>query len=219
MTAEIRPIAYVKPPRQPDSEAEPVVHIVDDDAAVRDSLRFLLETEGLTVRTYPGAEALLAASLPLSGCVLTDLRMPGLDGLGLQSRLRELEVALPVIIMTAHGEVPTAVRAMRGGAADFLEKPFGDEQVISAVRQALTRNAAELEGRMRAGMAAGRIAQLTPRERDVMELLVEGKSNKEIAGRLGTSPRTIDVHRARVLQKLEVGSLPELVKLVFTARG
>jgi two-component system response regulator FixJ len=209
----------VKVPRLPEPKPKAIVHVVDDDDAVRDSLRFLLEAEGFAVRTYPQADALLAAALPSSGCVLTDLQMPGLDGLGLQSRLSELGVALPLILMSAHGEIPVAVRAMRSGAVDFLEKPFGDEQVIAAVREALARNAADVQARARKALAAERIAGLTPREREVLELLVEGKSNKEIAQHLGISPRTIDVHRARVFQKLHAESLPELVQLALAARG
>lgn len=196
-----------------------IVHVVDDDEAVRDSLRFLLEAEGLTVRTYSGGNQLLAAGPTPSGCVLTDFQMPGMDGLELQALLAERGVRLPVIMMTAHGEVPLAVRAMRGGALDFLEKPFGDEQVLQAVRLALEKNARAVEAGAVAARAASRIAQLTPREHEVLELLVAGKSNKEMAKALGTSPRTIDVHRARVFQKLGAESLPELVHLVLAARS
>ncbi len=195
------------------------VHIVDDDEAVRDSLRFALEQEGLAVRTYADAHALLAEDLPLAGCVVTDFRMPEIDGLQLQARLAERGVRLPVIVMTAHGDVPVAVRALKAGAVDFLEKPFLDGQLAAAVKQALDANRRMLAGAAASADAARRIGLLTPRERDVLELVVTGKSNKEIGRELGTSPRTIDVHRARVFQKLEADTLPDLVHLVLTARA
>jgi two-component system, LuxR family, response regulator FixJ len=194
------------------------VHVVDDDEAVRDALRFALELEGLAVRTYVDAHALLAAELPPSGCVVTDFRMPEIDGLQLQARLAERGVRLPVIVMTAHGDVPVAVRALKAGAVDFLEKPFQDGQLAGAVKLALEANLKALTRAADAADAARRIALLTPRERDVLELMVAGKSNKEIGRALGTSPRTIDVHRARVFQKLAADSLPDLVHLVLTAR-
>jgi two-component system response regulator FixJ len=194
------------------------VHVVDDDEAVRDSLRFSLEQEGLAVRTYADAHALLAADLLPTGCVVTDFRMPEIDGLQLQARLAERGVRLPVIVMSAHGDIPVAVRALKAGAVDFLEKPFEDGQLAAAVRQALDANQRALAGAAASADAARRIGTLTPRERDVLELLVTGKSNKEIGRALGTSPRTIDVHRARVLQKLAADSLPDLVHLVLNAR-
>jgi two-component system response regulator FixJ len=194
------------------------VHVVDDDEAVRDSLRFALEQEGHAVRTYADAHALLAAELSPSGCVVTDFRMPEIDGLQLQARLAERGVRLPVIVMSAHGEVPVAVRALKAGAVDFLEKPFQDGQLAGAVQQALDTNRRALADAAATAEAARRIALLTPRERDVLELMVTGKSNKEIGRTLGTSPRTIDVHRARVFQKLAADSLPDLVHLVLAAR-
>jgi two-component system response regulator FixJ len=194
------------------------VHVVDDDEAVRDSLRFALELEGLTVRTYADAHALLAADLPPAGCVVTDFRMPEIDGLQLQARLAERGVRLPVIVMTAYGDIPVAVRALKAGAVDFLEKPFANGQLAAAVRQALDANQRALAGAAVSADAARRLGLLTPRERDVLELLVTGKSNKEIGRALGTSPRTIDVHRARVFQKLQADSLPDLVHLVLNAR-
>jgi two-component system response regulator FixJ len=199
-------------------EAQPVVHVVDDDDAVRDSLRFLLEAEGYVVRTYSGAQALIEADLPPAGCVITDFQMPGMDGLQLQATLAERGVRLAVVVMTAFGEIPLAVRAMRGGAIDFLEKPFENQSLLDAVQRALTQNKKALQAISRAASAARRISALTPREHEVLDLLIDGKSNKEIARALGTSPRTIDVHRARVFQKLQAGSLPELVHLVLAAR-
>jgi two-component system response regulator FixJ len=194
-----------------------VVHVVDDDDGVRDSLRFLLEGAGLNVATYDGAHALLAAGPGPAGCILSDFRMPGIDGLQLQSMLTENGVRLPVIIMTAHGEVPLAVRALKGGAVDFLQKPFGDEQLLDAVHRALETNRQAVEAEAATSMAAEKLALLTPREHEVLDLLVTGKSNKEIAKALGNSPRTIDVHRARVFEKLQAASLPDLVHLVLAA--
>ncbi len=194
------------------------VHVVDDDEAVRDSLRFLLEPEGFEVRTYASAGALLDAELPPAGCVLTDFHMPEIDGLQLQARLAERCIRLPIIVMTGHAEVPVAVRAMKAGAIDFLEKPFADGALLAAVRRALQQNHQALEQDASAAAASRLLALLTPREHEVLDLLVTGKSNKEIAKVLGTSPRTIDVHRARVLQKLQVHTLPDLVRLELAAR-
>jgi two-component system response regulator FixJ len=196
-----------------------IIHVVDDDEAVRDSLRFLLEQEGLAVRTYASAGDLLGVGLALAGCVLTDFRMPVMDGLELQARLAERGIGLPVIVMTGHGDVPVAVRAMKAGAVDFLEKPFADGQLLDAVRRGLRRNLEERAAAANAAMAAQRIAELTPREHEVLDLLVLGKSTKEIAAALGASPRTIDVHRGRVFHKLEAETLPDLVLLVLAARS
>ncbi|HET9147460.1 MAG TPA: response regulator [Acetobacteraceae bacterium] len=194
------------------------IHVVDDDAAVRDSLRFLLEQEGWEIRTYDSAMSLMSAELPPEGCVLTDFHMPEIDGLQLQARLSARGVGLPVIIMTGYGDVPAAVRAMKAGAVDFLEKPFREDALLDAVRRALESNRQALDAAASAESAARRIALLTPREREVMELVAAGRSSKEIARILGASPRTIDVHRARVLQKLQAGNLPDLVRLVIAAR-
>jgi len=194
------------------------VHIVDDDEGVRLSIEFLLRSEGLAPVTYASAQALLEIALLPAGCILTDFHMPGMDGLELQSRLSKKGIRLPVIIMTGFGDVSAAVRAMKAGAIDFLEKPFAEDQLLVAVRRALEENRQALCADHLAQRAADLIATLTPREREVMALLAEGNSNKEMARVLGTSPRTIDVHRARVLQKLDVETLPDLVRLVLAAR-
>jgi two-component system response regulator FixJ len=194
------------------------IYVVDDDDAVRDSLRFLLEPEGWTVRTYDSAKALLETELGTAGCVLTDFHMPEIDGLQLQARLAARGSPLPVIVITAHGDIPVAVRAMRAGAVDFLEKPYSEEDLMDAVRRALEANRRVIMAAASATEAVRRIAGLTPRERDVLELLVTGKSNKEMALALGISPRTIDVHRARVFQKLDADTVPELVHLVLASR-
>lgn len=194
------------------------VHVVDDDSGMRDSLRMLLESSGFSVCTHDGAETLLASGGVLSGCVLTDLRMPGVDGLELQRRLLERGIQIPVIVMTGAGDVGIAVRAMKTGAIDFLEKPFADEALFDAVGRALRESERLNAVAATAKEAEERLAALTPREREVLDLLVEGLPNKAIANTLGTSPRTIEVHRARVLEKLRAHSLPDLMRVVLAAR-
>jgi two-component system response regulator FixJ len=195
------------------------IHVVDDDAAIRESLRFLLEASGFAVRTHASATALLAAAASLSGCVLTDVRMPAMDGLELQQRLNERGFCLPVIIMTGQADVPIAVRAMRAGALDFLEKPLDDGRLLEAVRRALDESRRRQHARLTAAEAAVRLAVLTPREREVLDLLVGGLSNKAIANELGASPRTIEVHRARIQEKVQARGLPDLVRLVLAAEA
>ena len=196
----------------------PLVHVVDDDEAVRDSLSLLLEAAGLSVRTYDSATAFLKALPNLAaGCVLTDVRMPGLDGLELQRRLTELGIRLPVIVMTGHGDVPIAVEALKAGAADFLEKPFDDAQLLAAVSGALATSQRRREEEAATAGIAKRLASLTPREREVLDKLVAGQPNKTIAYDLGSSPRTVEVHRARVMEKMGVRSLPELVRMTIAA--
>ncbi len=195
-----------------------IVHLVDDDDGVRDSMQFLLESEGFAVRAYPGAQALLDTALPPAGCVVIDLHMPGIDGLQLQAMLNTRGCALPVVVMTGFAEVSTAVRAMKAGAVDFLEKPCKPADILAVVRRSLEQNRLALEALTATEEAERRIAGLTPREREVMALLTAGHSTKEIARVLGASPRTIDVHRARVFQKLLVDSLPEMVRLAMAAQ-
>jgi two-component system response regulator FixJ len=179
----------------------PVVHVVDDDDAVRDSLTLLLESAGLVARAYCSATTLLASPPKPPGCVLTDVRMPDMDGLTLQRRLAEAGVRLPVIVMTGHADVPLAVEALKAGATDFLEKPFEDTQLLAAISRAITASQRiHDEDSAIAGIAA-RIATLTPRETEVLQLLVEGLPNKTIAYDLGSSPRTVEVHRARIMER------------------
>jgi two-component system response regulator FixJ len=193
-----------------------VVHVIDDDTDVRQSLAFLLTAAGFTVRVHESAVAFLKV-LPevTQGCVITDIRMPQMNGLELQRRLGELQAGLPVIVMTGHGDVPLAVEAMKAGAVDFIEKPFDDEVLLSAVRAALARRARESERDARTVEIKGRIKRLSEREREVLQRLVAGKANKVIAFELGISPRTVEVYRANVMTKMQADSLSELVRMAL----
>ena len=195
-----------------------VVHVIDDDADVRQSLAFLLSTAGFAVRVHDSAVAFLAA-LPeaQAGCVVTDIRMPEVDGLELQRRLNELKARFPVIVMTGHGDVSLAVAAMKAGAVDFLEKPFDDEALLSAIRAALARHASDSEQQTRLAAVRSRLAGLSPREREVLQGLMAGKANKMIAYDLGISARTVEVHRANVMTKMQADSLSELIRLALSA--
>lgn len=196
--------------------ATPLVHIVDDDASVRDSLAILLESAGFSVKAHGSAREFLHA-LPdhPAGCVLTDVQMPELNGLELQRRMTELGIGLPVIVMTGHGDVPIAVEALKAGATDFLEKPFDDEQLLTAVTSALAADQRARDEANAVADVAARLATLTPREREVLDRLVAGLPNKTIAYDLGSSPRTVEVHRARVMEKMGARSLPELVRMTI----
>ncbi len=177
----------------------------------------LLEASDFSVRTFESASALLAANPTGRGCVLTDVRMPDIDGLALLRRLRDQGSRLPVIVMTGEGDIAIAVQAMKAGAVDFLEKPFDDEALFEAIRRALEQSERLWERAASSADATARLATLTPREREVFDLLVSGLPNKAIANTLGASPRTIEVHRARVLEKLKAHSLPDLVRLLLAA--
>jgi two-component system response regulator FixJ len=196
-----------------------LVHVVDDDDAVRDSLTLLLESAGFAVRTYSSATALLAALPGINGCILTDVRMPEMDGLALQRHLAEAGVRLPVIVMTGHGDVPIAVEALKTGASDFLEKPFDDSQLLAAVTNAIAASERTRDEVEAVADITRKLAILTPREREVLEKLVEGLPNKTIAYDLGSSPRTIEVHRARVMEKMGARSLPELARMTIAVTG
>jgi two-component system response regulator FixJ len=188
-----------------------MVFVIDDDEAVRDSLQLLLEANGHQVRVFDGARLALEACAGGSpGCIITDIRMPEMDGLQFQERLAETHRDIPVIVITGHGDVPLAVRAMKAGAVDFIEKPFSHETMLASIAAAMTRSAAEVDPAVLA-----RLEALTPREREVLELLVIGHPNKVIAYRLEISPRTVEVHRARVLEKMKAHSLPELVRIAM----
>lgn len=191
-----------------------VVHIVDDDAAMRDSLAFLLGAEGLKTKIYESGPELLADVNRLEGgCIITDVRMPGMTGIELMRRLTEMGVALPVIIITGHGDVPLAVEAMRGGAIDFIEKPFDDSLFIRSVRNALRSGAERQERAEERAATATRLAMLSNRELQVLEGLVAGHANKVIAFDLGISPRTVEVYRANLMTKMRADSLSDLVRM------
>jgi len=193
-----------------------VVHVIDDDVEVRQSLAFLLSTAGLAVRVHESAVAFLKA-LPnvTEGCVVTDIRMPGMNGLELQQHLREHRSQLPVIVMTGHGDVPLAVEAMKAGAIDFIEKPFDDEVLLSAIRAALARHTVASERQARMAAIQERLDKLSEREREVLDRLIAGKANKVIAYELGISPRTVEVYRANVMTKMQADSLSELVRMAL----
>jgi two-component system response regulator FixJ len=193
------------------------VYIVDDDEAVRHSLSLLLETEGYRVASFGAAPDFLAAASALpAGILIADIRMPEMDGLELQQHLDERRLPFPVILITGHGEVPLAVRAMKAGAVDFIEKPFAAEAIVEAVEAALSR-LAEAAPDPLAREAAARLTALSPREREVLAGLVAGLPNKAIAYDLAISPRTVEIHRARVMHKMQAKSLSELVRLALAA--
>jgi len=199
---------------------QPQVHVIDDDEAVRSSLALLLESAGWSVRSYPSAAAFLEVAPRLElGAVLSDVRMPEMDGLTLQRRLAEIGSRLPVIIMTGHGDVPIAVEALKAGATDFLEKPFDDNHLLDAVRTAVATSQRVREQIAATAEIAHRLATLTPREHEVLDRLVAGQPNKTIAYDLGTSPRTVEVQRARVMEKMGAHSLPELVRMVIAVQS
>jgi len=197
--------------------SDPII-IVDDDADVRDSLRALLESAGYTVQAYESAKQVLAQqNLASGGCLVADIRMPDMDGLALQEELIARRVGIPVIIVTGHGDVPLAVKAMKAGAIDFIEKPFDDELLLESVKRALALSGDSRSQALLAQSAETRIAQLTPRERQVLEHLVAGHANKVIAFELDISPRTVEIHRAHLMEKMQARSLSDLVRLALAA--
>jgi two-component system, LuxR family, response regulator FixJ len=194
----------------------PVVFIVDDDDAVRDSLALLLGLRGYATRSFARGEDFLSAiDRRASGCILLDLRLPGIDGLAVQAEIAARGIGLPIIMLTAHGDAANARAALKAGAFDFLEKPIDDAVLRTAITAALAR---DHEARDRAGRRAAwqdKLARLTPREREVLELVVHGRHNREIAATLGISPRTVEVYKARVMDKLQVDRLPDLIRIAL----
>jgi two-component system response regulator FixJ len=196
---------------------ERIVHVVDDDVAVRRSLERLLNSAGITVISYETPMDFLVAASQLSdGCLLLDVRMPGMDGLEVQARLRQAGITIPVVVMTGQGDVHTAVRAMKAGAVDFLEKPFNDDVLLRTIEVAFTRGRPSDRSRDTTE-AAQRIALLSPREREVLDALVAGRPNKVIASDLGISVRTVEVHRARMMERLGVRQFAEAIRLAVMA--
>jgi len=199
--------------------AEPRIFIVDDDDAIRDSLQLLLQSSGFdSIVAYSSARAFLNEAQPKPGeCLLLDVRMPDMDGLELQEELSRRGVKLPVIIMTGHADVPIAVRAMKAGAADFIEKPFAEEVLLDCIRRARAHAAEAQRERSEADETRRREQTLTPRERDVLHGMIAGRPNKLIAYDLGISPRTVEIHRARVMEKMQARSLSALVRMALAA--
>jgi two-component system response regulator FixJ len=195
---------------------QPVVHVVDDDGAIRDALVLLLEAAGHTARAHADGSDFLRDLDPVQpGCVVADVRMPGLSGLDVQRALRERRVDLPVIIITGHADVAMAVQALKAGAADFIEKPFDEDVLLSAVGRALDSGARAFRERRQQDDIIARAATLTPREREVMELVVQGLPNKAVAVELSISSRTVEIHRGRVMEKMGASSLSDLVRMAL----
>lgn len=193
---------------------DPLVHVVDDDSALRDSLAFMLETNDIGTRLYADAAQLLdaATGTTLEGCILTDVRMPDMNGIELVRQLRALGVTLPVVVMTGHADVPLAIEAIRAGVQNFIEKPFTDEVLLDALRPALD-NASDVTASAVDRLVVERLETLSTRERQVLDGLIAGHANKVIAYDLGISPRTVEVYRANVMTKMQVRSLSELVRV------
>jgi two-component system response regulator FixJ len=198
---------------------EAIVYVIDDDEAARHSLEFLLDCAGIRVRSFASADAFLAASPPLAGaCVITDVRMPGRSGIDLVEEMKRRGADVPVIVITGHADVPLAIQAMHAGVADFIEKPFDDELMLSALRRALAQQAGKAEAQEERAAILERIATLSGREREVMDGLVAGEANKAIAFDLGISARTVEVYRANVMMKMQTKTLSELVRMVTISR-
>jgi two-component system, LuxR family, response regulator FixJ len=199
--------------------AAAVVHVIDDDSVVRDSLDFLLRSHDIATRTYESANSFLSKLSSMhGGCIITDVRMPGVSGVELLRRLNKLQIKLPVIVITGHGDLQLAVEAMKLGAVDFLEKPFDGQVLIAAVRSALDRWHKGAVEHVECHVIQERLAILTQRERDVLQGLLAGNSNKLIARELDISPRTVEIYRANVMSKMKAGSLSDLVRMAIIAR-
>jgi len=197
--------------------ADGTVHVVDDDEAIRDSLTLLLRVAGFTVASSPSADAFLLTAPRGAGCVVIDVRTPGMGGLELQEELTRRGRRIPVIVMTGHAEVPLAVKAMKAGAVDFVEKPFEEPAMLAAIRRAFSLGLETARAEAEGNEIGNRLAQLTPREREVLDALVAGKPNKIIAYELSISPRTVEIHRARVMDKMAARTLSDLVRMALSA--
>jgi two-component system response regulator FixJ len=199
---------------QPDA----IIYVIDDDEAVRQSLEFLLKTAGLTVRGFDSAKAFIEVLPQIrSGCIITDVRMPGITGMDLLRKIKELGIEVPVIVITGHGDISLAVEAMKIGAVDFLEKPFDDDTLLASVRGSLNRSADRVQRNAELSQINDRLAALSNRERQVLDGLVAGKANKAIAFDLGISPRTVEIYRANLMTKMAANSLSDLVRMAMMA--
>lgn len=197
---------------------QPIVFVVDDDQAMRNSLKWLIESVGMKVETYVSADEFIRNYYPgRAGCLLLDVRMPGMSGLELQEHFVKHQINIPIIIITGHGDVPMAVRALKSGAVDFIEKPFNDELLLESIRNALNLDVEQRAVQAERAEIATRLANLTPREHEVMEMVTDGRSNKEIAQTLGVSSKTVEAHRSRVMEKMLADSLADLVKMAVAA--
>jgi two-component system, LuxR family, response regulator FixJ len=199
---------------------QPMVFIVDDDSGVRSSIRILLKSVGISTTAFASAKEFLAAydqSQP--GCLVLDIRMPGMSGMELQLELNRLGAVIPVVFITGHGDVPMAVEAMQQGAFDFLQKPFRDQDLIHRIQKALERDAAHRAALQQTDAIKTRLESLTPREREVLDLLADGKQNKVMAAELGLSQRTVEIHRANVMEKMQARSVAQLVRMLLDVRA
>ena len=198
------------------TNSQALIYVVDDDAAVRTAIRLLLRSANLMVEAYGSADEFLSHfDADTHGCIVLDVRMPGLSGLELQEKLNELNVITPIIFITGHGDVPMAVEAMQMGAVDFIQKPFKDQDLLSRIQTALVRDAHMRRELTERETIRARLADLTPRELEVLKLVAEGRANKVIAGDLDLSQRTVEIHRARVMEKMHAKSLAHLVRMVI----
>jgi two-component system response regulator FixJ len=204
-----------------DNPAEkPTVFIVDDDEPVRDSLKMLMRSVGLSAETFSGAAEFLEAYDPdRPGCLVLDIRMPGMSGMELQEKLNEIHAILPIIFITGHGDVPMAVKAIQYGAADFIQKPFRDQDLLDRINKAIEQDASNRAQLLETRDIEERLSNLTPREKEVLELIVDGRPNKVIAADLEVSQRTVEIHRARVMDKMRASSLAHLVRMVMRLRN
>ncbi len=199
-----------------DSAQSPTAYVVDDDEAIRSLWRWLMESNGIAVRTYATAMEFIEGYDPETpGCLVLDLRLPGMSGLELQDYLKKRGIEMPIVFVTAHGDVATAVTALKGGAVDFIEKPFSYRQVLSIIEKAFRRDAENRDRRIRHLRVASRMAMLTEREREVLRRVIEGKQNKVIAGELDISVKTVEFHRSKLMEKMGVDSVAELVQLTL----